>query len=150
MKKINFYLGFFLFFFALSVFSDLQAKSIAVIYIKGKVTPYKKAITDSIITNFPNDKILLIDHFDKKTFKPQDYQAIIVMDQLEAWTLFNSQLKKLSKSLDANKTLFLVTAGDPDWIWKKKGITAVTSASREDKLPSTWNKVKIFLEEKLK
>lgn len=67
------------------------------------------------------------------------------MDQLEAWTIFNRKLKKVSNALDPKKCIYIITAGDPEWKWKKSGLTTITSASKKSNISSIINQIRIEL-----
>lgn len=130
--------------------SGLFAKNIGVIYIKDKMTPFKKAVTDSLRQMYSGHQISVIKNYKDKNFRSESFDAVIVMDQLEAWTMFNRQLKSMTKKLNNKKTVYLITAGDPDWAWKKDGVIAVTSASRDDKLSGVIKRMKRELDQILK
>lgn len=55
---------------------------------------------------------------------------ILVMDDSEAWTLWNFSLKSfLKKTENCNNIVLFITAGDPDWKYRYKDLDAITSAS---------------------
>ncbi len=122
--------------------TTLEAKNIAVCMLKGKSTPFKDAVLDSLKTQFSNYKIDIINDVKPKEFQASKYDAVIVVDELEAWTWFNTKLKKLSKQLDPKKTIYFITAGDANWKWKKENVLTVTSASKNDKIIPTWHNLK--------
>ncbi|NOY59897.1 MAG: hypothetical protein GXO75_13355, partial [Calditrichaeota bacterium] len=59
-----------------------------------------------------------------------DYDVILVMDSVHAWSLFNFSLKSfLKKAQNCNNVVLLFTAGDPEWKYRYNDLDAITSAS---------------------
>ncbi len=122
------------------LFSETQPV-VGICIIKDLKTPYKKSIIDSLKSRFPQVQFKQIPAKELFKAKKEDYQAVIVMDRLEAWTMFNRTLKKLSHRLNPAHTIYFITAGDPEWQWKKRGIITVTSASKKEQVSGVVNKI---------
>jgi len=127
------------------IITALPTKNIAVSYLNPKKTAFKKALLDSLISSNPEYKFTVVEYKQLFKSKNSNYDAYIVFDQLEAWTLFNRKLKASAKKLDPQKTIYYITAGDPDWNWKKEGIITISSASKKENI----SKMKIEINQKL-
>jgi ABC-type dipeptide/oligopeptide/nickel transport system ATPase component len=65
---------------------------------------------------------------------PQNYSAIVVIDELQAWLKFNRTFKKLvDRFKDSGKLVVLMTAGDPKFKLDYQGVDAVCTASVKGK-----------------
>ncbi|HPT71672.1 MAG TPA: hypothetical protein PLE74_05275 [Candidatus Cloacimonadota bacterium] len=103
---------------------------VGVVVLCKKITPFKQTVLDSLAVDY---KLAMLHPKKASDINIKDYKAILVVDELQAWTWFNGKLKKFSKALDPKHTVYFITSGDPDWKWKKEGVKAVTSASEPAK-----------------
>lgn len=121
---------------------------VAICVINDKITPFKQSIIDSLYSAHPGINFVRIPSKEIFKIKQNDYHKIIIMDQLEAWTIFNRKLKKVVKTFNPQKCIYVVTAGDPEWKWKKEGLTTITSASKKSNLPKIISQINAELEGK--
>lgn len=126
--------------FSMSLFAQ-NKKVVGITILNGKNTKFKTAVIEALKTSNPEISFKLFNFKSASDIKKNSYNAVIVFDQLEAWTLFNRKLKSVSKKLDPKKTIYYITAGNPDWNWKKEGVITISSASKDDSVGVAKNKI---------
>jgi hypothetical protein len=114
-------------------------EKVLIVLLDGQASWFKQTIIDSLMTNYD---IEVIQGKKPGDIKADNYKAVVVMDKLKAWMWFNGKLKKYTKFLDPKHTVYFVTSGDPKWQWKKPGINAVTSASKNAKVGEVVKKLR--------
>ncbi len=104
------------------------------IMITGYTSEFKQIIIDEIIEKYsPWCNIEIVDFAVAHKIDPDEYAAIIVMDEVEAWMIFNRKTRRFMKKIEPKEKLILyITAGDEKWQYSKDGIEAITSASVTD------------------
>jgi len=127
--------------FSISLIYAESTKKVGICIIKDLKTFHKNTVIDSLKSRFPLVTFTEIPSKSLLKTKNKDFDALIIMDRLEAWTFFNRTLKKLSRKLDATKTIYFITAGDPEWQWKKQGVITVTSASKKEQVSQVVDKL---------
>ncbi len=111
--------------------------------ITGVTSEFKADIILRIIDRYKeqgNVDLVNIDKLDR--LQCDDYDAILVMDSVRAWSLFNFSLESfLEKTEDCDNVVLLYTAGDPDWKYQYHEIDAITSASQMDDQDRVFNEL---------
>ncbi len=111
--------------------------------ITGVTSEFKADIILRIIDRYKdqgNVDLVNIDKLDR--LECDDYDAILVMDSVRAWSLFNFSLKSfLEKTQDCKNVVLLYTAGNPDWKYQYHEIDAITSASQIDDQDRVFNEL---------
>ena len=111
--------------------------------ITGVTSEFKADIILRIIDRYKdqgNVDLVNIDKLDR--LQCHDYDAILVMDSVRAWSLFNFSLKSfLEKTEECNNVVLLYTAGDPDWKYQYHELDAVTSASQMEDQDRVFNEL---------
>ncbi len=105
------------------------------ILITGATSEFKRRVVEGIVGRYREDcQIEMLPLSRLKGINYDDYSAIIIMDQCQAWMAFNvSTLGLVRKIKNREKVILFITAGDPDWRYSYEGIDAITSASEEGK-----------------
>lgn len=111
--------------------------------IGGVTSDFKDNIVSRLIERYKDQgNIDLVDYDKLQQVQCEDYDAILVMDDSEAWLLWNFSLKSfLEKTENCNNIVLLITAGDPDWEYQYKDLDAITSASVVENEESVFNEV---------
>lgn len=123
-------------------------KSILVSY---NSTEYKEKLVSMIINNYQEDfSIEIIPLKSLKKIKPDDYNAVIIMDACEAALFFNPELKNFVKNKNTSNLVLFITKGDPEWKWENEDIAAITSASSDASLQPAFRQIKDKLDTLLK
>jgi len=101
------------------------------ILIAGISSDFRDTIKDRLIDRYKSSgSIDVVGLNQLSSINCSDYNAIILMDQCKAWTLYNLALKSfLKKSTQCNNVVVFITAGDPEWKYEYNGLDAITSAS---------------------
>ena len=111
--------------------------------ITGVTSEFKADIIQRIIDRYKgkgNVDLVTLDHLDRLTC--DDYDAILVMDSVRAWSLFNFSLKSfLEQTQDCGNVVLLYTAGNPNWKYQYHELDAVTSASQMDDQDRVFNEL---------
>jgi len=107
--------------------------------IGGVTSEFKDNIVSRLVDRYKDQgNINLVDYDKLQQVQCEDYDVILVVDDSEAWTLWNFSLKSfLKKTENCNNIVLFITAGDPDWKYRYKDLDAITSASivgEEDKV----------------
>ena len=105
------------------------------ILITGATSEFKKRVVEGIVGRYKEDcQIEIMPPSRLEDMDYDDYSAIIIMDQCQAWMAFNvSTLGLVRKIKGREKVILFITAGNPDWRYSYEGIDAITSASEEGK-----------------
>lgn len=130
--------------------ADEQVPTILITIQKGADSSFKQAVIAKIKEDYGTQYSILVK--DVKGFadvKDEKYDALIVMDQLKAWLFMNGSLKKIARKADNKKTIYFVSAGDPDWRWKREDLKLVTSATAKAKPDDVYARIKTMLDEVL-
>lgn len=111
--------------------------------ITGMTSEFKADIILRIIDRYKdrgNVNLVNLNKLDR--LQCDDYDAILVMDSVRAWSLFNFSLKSfLEKTEDCDNVVLLYTAGDPDWKYQYHEIDAITSASQVEDQDRVFNEL---------
>ncbi|MDA3896515.1 MAG: hypothetical protein PF482_10245 [Desulfobacteraceae bacterium] len=107
--------------------------------IGGVTSEFKDVIVSRLVDRYKDQgNIDLVDYDKINQVQCEDYDVILVMDDSEAWTLWNFSLKSfLKRTENCNNIVLFITAGDPDWEYQYNDLDAITSASvveNEDKV----------------
>ena len=71
-----------------------------------------------------------------------DYDAILVIDSVQAWSYWNFSLNSfLEKTENCKNVVLLYTAGDPDWEYQYHELDAITSASQVEDQDRVFNEL---------
>ncbi|MDD4309949.1 MAG: hypothetical protein PHO32_06175 [Candidatus Cloacimonetes bacterium] len=130
--------------------ADEQQPAILITIQKGADSPFKQAIIAKLKEDYGTKYSILVKNI-KGFHDVQDekYDALIVMDQLKAWLFMNKGLKNIARKADKQKTIFFVSAGDPDWKWKREDLKLVTSATAKVNPDEVYARIKTRLDEVL-
>lgn len=93
-----------------------------------------KSVVDSVQKMDIKADIINLKNLQVKT--ASDYNAIVILNTVRAWQL-NSKARKFLKKIEPQargKVILISTAAGEDWLTKEKGVHAVTSASKIEKL----------------
>ena len=105
-------------------------KTILVTVLNNADSQFKKDLIDSLSLKYsPLCNIKVINAKNYQTIASEQYDLLVVMDKLKAGLLMNKGFKSFISKADKQKTVFLMTAGDPKWTWKKDSTPVITSAS---------------------
>jgi len=100
--------------------------------ITGVTSEFKADIISRIVDRYKdqgNVDLVYLDKLDQ--LQCDDYDAILIIDSVQAWSLWNFSLKSfLEKTENCNNVVLLYTAGDPDWEYQYHELDAITSASQ--------------------
>ena len=104
------------------------------ILVTGTTSDFKLGILEEIVGRYAGTcYIRFIPYRDIDLDSISDYSAILIMDECQAWMVFNGKVKRLVDKIERKERItLLLTAGDPDWEYSRNGVDAVTSASVED------------------
>ena len=111
--------------------------------IGGVTSEFKQGIISRLVDHYKDHgNVDLVDISNLDQVECGDYDAIVVMESRQAWTLFNVALKSfLEKTESCQNIVLLFTAGDPDWEYQFHGLDAVTSASRVENEKRVFNEL---------
>ena len=96
-------------------------------------SPFKDTIIDSLKLAYDGRAQVRQRQIKRAEELDTNADVNIVMDQLKAWLWMNGTFKKLMKSADPSKTIFVMTAGDDKWTYKGQEGVVITAASRKEK-----------------
>ncbi len=104
--------------------------TVLIAVLKGSSSPFKEKLIQQIMHSYADTcNVIAKEIRGYKDLQDNDYKAVIVMDRLKAWLLFNRPLKKIVKRLKPERTIYFISTGDPSWHWKRDDIKLVTSAT---------------------
>lgn len=106
------------------------------IMITGVSSEFKNAVLEDIVEKYSETCQIEIVEFSKAhKIDPDDYAAIILMDEVEGWMILNRRARRLIRKVEPREKLIpFLTAGDEEYEYEKNGIDAITSASEMDKV----------------
>ena len=101
------------------------------ILITGATSEFKEAVVAGLVERYQETcRIVTRPLYSLNTKEFNDYDAIVLMDECQAWMAFNTKTTGLIKKIENKDHIILfITAGDPDWTFSTQGIDAITSAS---------------------
>lgn len=127
--------------------SDPAAPIILVAVQKGADSPFKQSLIARLKQDFsPGYQVLTKEVKSFKDIENEQYTALLVMDQLKAWLLFNGGLKNIAKHADSSKTVYFISAGDAKWRWKRGDLKHVSSATNKVNPDQAYAEIKALLE----
>ena len=111
--------------------------------ITGVTSEFKADIISRIVDRYKDQgNVDLIDLNKLDQLQCGDYDAILVMDSVQAGSLFNFSLKSfLKKTENCKNIVLLYTAGDPDWKYQYHELDAITSASMVEDQDRVFNEL---------
>jgi len=111
--------------------------------ITGITSEFKANIISRIVDRYKDQGNIDLINLDKlDQMQCDDYDAILVMDSVKAWSLWNFSLKSfLKKTENCNNVVLLYTAGDPDWKYQYHELDAITSASQVEDQDRVFNEL---------
>ena len=100
--------------------------------IAGDSSDFKDGIRDRIIARYRNNGNIDVVNIDKlENIKPEDYDAILIMDTCIGCEDFNWSMKGfLDRLEDNNNVVLLMTTGYSHYEYSYGGVDAITAASR--------------------
>jgi hypothetical protein len=111
--------------------------------ITGVTSEFKSDIITRIVDRYKdqgNVDLINLDKLDQ--LQCDDYDAILVMDSVQAWSMWNFSLKSfLEKTENCKNVVLLYTAGDPDWKYQYHELDAITSASQIEDQERVFNEL---------
>ncbi len=118
------------------------------ILVAGEMSDFRYDVIKKVAGHFPDYLFEVTDFGGAKDRDLETYHAVIVVDQVEAWMLFNGGAKRLMDRAEPHKVIPFITAGDPDWGWtdKSTGIEAVTGPSEEPRKDGIVEELKMRLD----
>ncbi len=101
------------------------------ILVTGVTSEFKMAVVAGLVERYQETcRIVTRPLYRLNTKEFNDYDAIVLMDECQAWMAFNTKTTGLIKKIENKDHIILfITAGDPDWTFSTQGIDAITSAS---------------------
>jgi hypothetical protein len=111
--------------------------------ITGVTSEFKADIISRIIDRYKDQGNVDLVYMDKlDQLQCDDYDAILVIDSVQAWSLWNFSLKSfLEKTENCKNIVLLYTAGDPDWEYQYHELDAITSASQVEDQDRVFNEL---------
>lgn len=111
--------------------------------ITGVTSEFKADIISRIIDRYKDQGNVDLVYMDKlDQLKCDDYDAILVIDSVQAWSMWNFSLKSfLEKTENCSNVVLLYTAGDPDWEYQYHELDAITSASQVEDQDRVFNEL---------
>ena len=99
--------------------------------IAGNSSEFKDAVRNKIISRYERYSNILVININKLIeVDSESYDVVLIMDDCMAWSDLNSHMKAyLDEPSNRKNVILLMTAWDPDWQFRYKGVDAVTSAS---------------------
>lgn len=121
--------------------------TVLIAIMKGASSPFKEKLVTQLMNTYSNTcNVIAREISGYKDIQSSHYHAVIVMDRLRAWLLFNRPLKKLANSMDKKRTVYFISTDDPDWRWKREDIKLVTSATQNAEVPEVLEKIRFFMD----
>ena len=134
MKRIRFFAALALL-FAMSVSGEDvlgvgARKKMAIVQVRK--SGFKDAVVEGIMNKYKDR--LKVDKMGKcRSRELEDYDVILLVDALQAWTWFNGRTKKyIRKTEDKGKIILFFSLEDEKLKPSYRGIDAVTSASKDE------------------
>jgi len=111
--------------------------------IGGTSTEFKDDIITRLVSTYKDRGNIDIMDFDAlQKVSCSDYDIVLVMDECQAWTLFNDTFENFaSDNAGCNNIVYFFTAGD-EWQCEYEGLDAVTSASIAGDEDRVFNELK--------
>ena len=102
--------------------------------ITGMTSEFKADIITRIVDRYKDKGNIYLINMDKlDQLQCDDYDAMLVIDSVQAWSYWNFSLNSfLEKTENCKNIVLLYTAGDPDWEYQYHELDAITSASQMD------------------
>ena len=99
--------------------------------ITGVTSEFKQEIISRLLERYKDKgNVNFVDISKINQMQCVTYDAIVVMDSVQAWSLWNFSLKSfLERTHSCKNIVLLFTADDPEWKYKYRNIDAITSAS---------------------
>ncbi len=99
--------------------------------IAGVASDFKENVITRIINRYGDKYAIRLSSFDElDNIDYSDYDIILLVDEVQAWMLFNRKFKRVMKDIsEREKVVIFITAGNPDWEYDYDGLDAITSAS---------------------
>jgi hypothetical protein len=122
------------------------------ILITGSTSEFKEVVVAGIVERYRDAchiEILSSSRVKRANFG--NYNAIIIMDECQAWMAFNIRTMELIRKIkDKDRIILFITAGDPDWQFSTQGIDAITSASEKGKEEQVIEKISARIDDLIK
>lgn len=126
---------------------DPATPCILVAIQEGSDSPFKQGLIAKLKDDYsPDYRILTKEVKNFKDLEGENYTALIVMDQLKAWLLFNGGLKDIAKRADNSKTVYFISVGDAKWKWKRSDLKHVSSATDKANPDKAYAQIKALLD----
>ena len=111
--------------------------------ITGVTSEFKADIISRIVDRYKDQGNVDLVNIDKlDPLQCDDYDAILVIDSVQAWSLWNFSLKSfLKKTENCKNVVLLYTAGSPDWEYQYHELDAITSASQMEDQDRVFNEL---------
>ncbi len=111
--------------------------------ITGMTSEFKADIISRIVDRYKDQGNVNLVNMDKlDQLQCDDYDAILVVDSVQAWSYWNFSLNSfLEKTENCKNVVLLYTAGDPDWEYQYHELDAITSASQVEDQDRVFNEL---------
>jgi hypothetical protein len=111
--------------------------------ITGVTSEFKADIISRIVDRYKDQGNVNLVNMDKlDQLQCDDYDAILVIDSVQAWSYWNFSLNSfLEKAENCKNIVLLYTAGDPDWKYQYHELDAITSASQVEDQDRVFNEL---------
>ncbi len=111
--------------------------------ITGVTSEFKADIISRIVDRYKDQGNVNLVNMDKlDQLQCDDYDAILVIDSVQAWSYWNFSLNSfLEKTETCKNIVLLYTAGDPDWKYQYHELDAITSASQVEDQDRVFNEL---------
>lgn len=131
---------------------DPAKPTILIALLRNSQTQFKADLVNMIRQDFAGTYNVAVREVSKpEDLKGLDYDALVVMETLKAWLLFNRGLKKFADLPDQSRTVYFVSSGDSDWTWNgRQDLKIVTGATGGRRAAETYPELRAFLDEVLK
>lgn len=125
---------------------DPSKETILIGVIAGSSTPFKEELISKCMEFYGGSfNVIAKEIKTPADLQGESYKAVIVMDTLKAWLMFNGKLKKIAKQADKQKTIFYVSVGDPKWRWKRDDIKLITSATQKSDVEDSFKDIQTMM-----
>ena len=111
--------------------------------ITGMTSEFKADIISRIVDRYKDKGNIYLIPLDKlDQMQCVDYDAILVIDSVQAWSYWNFSLNSfLENTENCKNVVLLYTAGDPDWEYQYHELDAITSASQIEDQDRVFNEL---------
>lgn len=109
---------------------DPAKPTLLIAMLKGSNSPFKLSLIDSLSATYGDSCNVVTTYVSSfADLQGKEHDVLLVMDKLKAGMMFNKPFKEITENADKQKSLFFLSTGDPDWVWRGAGDKLITSAT---------------------